>query len=702
MSSTEEHSISLTIRAISFVFLINFINIYSQIELLWGKQGILSVDYLFSIYNDISKNNTNITKTLYPSIVPLLHNKFNISGESCLYIMSLLGTAISFLMLISKKFHKAIFMFLIWVFYLNIFLVGQNFMSFGFDHFNLEVGFISIFLCEFTLFDSKYLQIMSKYILKFTIFKILYSFGLSLIFSNNQKIQSLQGYDSFLMKQSIPSSTIIFLLKYFPIEFHSFFISLTYFTLFIIPFGMFCFIKRISKISGIFIMILCVSLTFLGNIGLGNLMLLAINFVNFDDEFLDLLFRFGQEKTIQLKDGRNVVIPNGEELSTSIGIDIFITCIISFISLMLIFPINKIATGNFDLSPGRMNNPYKFLKMDYLKYAIVLFIICIIAMAIIEYYYKYIKDKEYNKNSTILKLIIFTILGIVYLSHSIDGFYSGLNLPMIIKRKGSILYNTSHNIFNTLHKYKISSGYGINKGFLDEKNHQGRDILVLKYQTEIYVPIESNKTKINATNNLNETNTNNTNINKTNIINNDTINNGTEINKTKSFKKKLEWKSVNFKHQLDEKNLRNNLCFFISLLFRQPRLEYALHILAYEEKNRIEKLNEKIWIPHLIYRLFNDKIMKGNITKVKIEKIRYTFSRYSDKNFKTTTLSKYLNDINLSEIEEFLTKYKSFIVKKELNKNMLGQIPLHLIIFSLLLIILVQKINPFKAKEKEN
>ena len=58
-------------------------------------------------------------------------------------------------------------------------------MSFEFDHFNLEVGFIAIFLCEFISFDSKYLQILSKYILKFTIFKVLYSIALSLIFSNN-------------------------------------------------------------------------------------------------------------------------------------------------------------------------------------------------------------------------------------------------------------------------------------------------------------------------------------------------------------------------------------------------------------------------------------------------------------------------------------------------------------------------------------
>ena len=55
----------------------------------------------------------------------------------------------------------------------------------------------------------------------------------------------------------------------------------------------------------------------------------------------------------------------------------------------------------------------------------------------------------------------------------------------------------------------------------------------------------------------------------------------------------------------------NNLHFFISILFRQPRLEYALHHLAYEN-NYIKNFTEKIWIPHLIYKIFNEKQKEEN------------------------------------------------------------------------------------------
>ena len=80
---------------------------------------------------------------------------------------------------------------------------------------------------------------------------------------------------------------------------------------------------------------------------------------------------------------------------------------------------------------------------------------------------------------------------------------------MITKKKGSFLYLSNHKLFNTLHDFTISSGYQIHKGFLEERSHTGRDVLVFKYLTEtiIYEDVQTNTT--NQTKTLNETNTNN-------------------------------------------------------------------------------------------------------------------------------------------------------------------------------------------------
>ena len=682
---TEEHSSSITIRAISFIFMINFINIYSQIDFLWGKKGILSVDYLFDLYKKLDSTN-NFSKSFFPSIIPLLNKFLGISGENCLYIISALGAVLSLLIIFEKKFHKSVFMFIVWYCYLNIFLVGQHFTSFSFDHFNLEVGFISIFLCEFYFFDNKYLQCISKYILKFTIFKVLYSFALSLIFSNNKNILSLKAYDSFLLKQLIPSSSIIFLNKFMPNDFHILFSVLIFLVMIIVPFGMFCFFKRICRISGLIIACFCLSLTFVGNFGLSNLMLLAINFVNFDDEFLDLLFRFGEEKKIKVKNGRIINIPNDEELSTAITIDVFCAFVFCLISLFTIFPLYKIIPGQFDLTPNGINNPYKFLNITHLKKIFILIIIYILIMSLYDYYYRHLKTKEefkYVKSfkdlrnsckiNIVIKTIFFSLLSVIYLSHSIDTFFSGLNIPMITKKKGSILYSSNHKLFNSLHDFAISSGYPIHKGFLEEKSNTGRDVLVFKYLTETIIYEEVNMT--NSSLNNNTINNNNETLNNSNNTANNT--------KIKKPRKKKEWKSMQFKHQINEKG-NNNLYFFINILFKQPRLEYALHHLAYEN-NGMKNLTDKIWIPHLIYKIFNEKKKEENITKIKIDKIRYIFSKYSDDHFRTNFISRYLDDTNLTIIEEFLKKYNSYIIQ-DFNNNIFTKIPFALIMYTLVFI----------------
>ena len=682
---TEEHSRSITIRAISFIFMINFINIYSQIDFLWGKKGILSVDYLFDLYKKLDSTN-NFSKSFFPSIIPLLNKFLGISGENCLYIISALGAVLSLLIIFEKKFHKSVFMFIVWYCYLNIFLVGQHFTSFSFDHFNLEVGFISIFLCEFYFFDNKYLQCISKYILKFTIFKVLYSFALSLIFSNNKNILSLKAYDSFLLKQLIPSSSIIFLNKFMPNDFHILFSVLIFLVMIIVPFGMFCFFKRICRISGLIIACFCLSLTFVGNFGLSNLMLLAINFVNFDDEFLDLLFRFGEEKKIKVKNGRIINIPNDEELSTAITIDVFCAFVFCLISLFTIFPLYKIIPGQFDLTPNGINNPYKFLNITHLKKIFILIIIYILIMSLYDYYYRHLKTKEefkYVKSfkdlrnsckiNIVIKTIFFSLLSVIYLSHSIDTFFSGLNIPMITKKKGSILYSSNHKLFNSLHDFAISSGYPIHKGFLEEKSNTGRDVLVFKYLTETIIYEEVNMT--NSSLNNNTINNNNETLNNSNNTANNT--------KIKKPRKKKEWKSMQFKHQINEKG-NNNLYFFINILFKQPRLEYALHHLAYEN-NGMKNLTDKIWIPHLIYKIFNEKKKEENITKIKIDKIRYIFSKYSDDHFRTNFISRYLDDTNLTIIEEFLKKYNSYIIQ-DFNNNIFAKIPFALIMYTLVFI----------------
>ena len=122
-------------------------------------------------------------------------------------------------------------------------------------------------------------------------------------------------------------------------------------------------------------------------------------------------------------------------------------------------------------------------------------------------------------------------------------------------------------------------------------------------------------------------------------------------------------------------------------------MEYALHRLAYDSKNKLDNFNEQIWIPHLLYRLFKEKASVENITKIKIEKIKYIFSEYRYyNNFRTMFLSRYLDETNLTQIENYLKKYNSFIVNKDIKRSMFDKIPFPAIIYALLFILITKNI----------
>ena len=718
-SEPVEYTRNIIIRSISFIFLVTFVNIYSQTEFLWSKSGLAPVDHLIEIH----KNSANYEKTFFPSIIPFLHNTFGIKSESIIYIMSAIGSIISLLMVYNKKYHKSFLMFIIWYFYLNIFIVGQQFMSYEFDYFNLEIGFISIFLCDFTFINTKtkYLQTISKYLLKFAIFKILFSYGLSLIFSNNKPINRFQEYESFLIKQYMPSSLILTFLKHIPDQFQSLLSCLMISVLLIAPFGMFCFFKRINRISGILIAIFSLSMSLIGNFGLSNLMLFGINFVNFDDEFIDFLLN--GEKKKNLPDGREYIEASSEELITTISIDILFLFFYVIFTILLIFPLNKALDGQFELIPNSEKNPYRFFTMRHLKAILILIAIYLICMSIIDYYKNYLKKDEEFKNvknfkdlkenlnfKIIFKFIGMSLIVIVYLFHSVDMFYSGINTPMIIKRKNSLLYTFSDRLYNMLHHFNIASGYALPAELLEE-THIGRDVLVFKYLVNKTV-YEKEEEPLNITsldNNSTKNNTNSTDkksINLNNSTNNET--NNTNNNNTKRYKMKekikQEWKIINFENQIDENLPKYNLRFLM-LLLRQPRFEFSLYRLAFQKREKLNNLYDNVLLTNLLYRLFADKNFNETVLKIKVDKYKYYYSSYSTKPFRASKISEFFPETNLSSIELYLHNLNSSLLNKDVNKNILQKIPLANIIITIIFVLFIKELlmkQALENKEKEN
>ncbi len=162
-----EKSRYLIVKGISIIYLISYLNILYQISILWGNNGLLPVKNIIEL--SLLKNDNN----LYPSIIPFLYN-LKINLEFLLYFLCFIGIILSLLILVFDKFLKGIFMFILWFIYLNFYKIGQNFFEFEFDYLLLEIGFVSIFLCDFYYVNIKFLNIIFIYVLKLLLFKYLF------------------------------------------------------------------------------------------------------------------------------------------------------------------------------------------------------------------------------------------------------------------------------------------------------------------------------------------------------------------------------------------------------------------------------------------------------------------------------------------------------------------------------------------------
>ena len=691
---------NLLIRSIGCLFLISFTNIYNQIHILWGSEGILPSERLIEM--SIKKK-----IDIFPSIIPFLFSFLKISVEDILYIITLIGIIFSFLIMWFKKFHKSICMFIIWYCYLNIFLVGQNFMSYEFDYLLMETGFVSIFLCDFLLLDSSYLQYISFYIIKFILFKFLFGNGLSIIFSENQHFLNFNGFDFFLINQPIPTMFSYHLNKInYGIKklFSSFIMS----NLLILPFGMFMFFKRISIITGEIIFGFNIFMSLIGHNGLINLICLVLNIANFNDEFFELFYDLNEKKEEKeseekknktgedyLKDKRLRKIYNDDDWNGSLGqlLDIPITICYILLIITFIFPIKDIMDNSLTLSPSNnLNILNKLGDIRNLHIYMTYLIIYILSFSLI-YYVNYAKKKINFVN--IIKIIFFSLLSIIYLMHSMNIFYAGFKSAMTTKAKGNLFYSITDNSYKYLHKFNLVSSYSIKQGFFKNDIRFDRKELLIKYSIlKNYSDETFNKTLFNNfTTNNTQLNESNSTINNNNSSINFTKNNNTSDTKLKEGVKmsyKKEWIEINFNQKPISNEIRGNLKYFSSF-FNQPRIDIAFHNLAYEKN-----LRNNSWVINLMSKIFNkDKkiynylqtnIPESNIEEIKIDSFESFYDESNNKTFINRFKSNFLRKINKTIIDDFNQKFNKKYTKSM--EDLFLKIPIIPIILTLNLIIL--------------
>jgi lipase maturation factor 1 len=160
----------LFIILLGLVYLFAFSSLGSQIEGLIGKEGILPAqNFLQQVELQLGSERVWKLPTLF----------WLEAGDGFLKFICLAGAAIS--LLVMAGIAPALGLFILWLFYLSLFNVGQQFLGFQWDTLLLETGFLSIFLAPLKwrpkLANEPPPSPWVLLLLKFLLFRVMFTSG---------------------------------------------------------------------------------------------------------------------------------------------------------------------------------------------------------------------------------------------------------------------------------------------------------------------------------------------------------------------------------------------------------------------------------------------------------------------------------------------------------------------------------------------
>ena len=281
----------LFLKGLSLVYLISYLSLYSQIQGLWGNDGLFPSNvFLKRLQENLQGHKYYI---FYPSLAWLLNIESN-AIENLLYILCILGIIISLLIIFYEKhFMNSISFFILWYIHYNFIFLGQIFMKFACDNLLTEVGFVSIFFAPFSFRNINYIFIVNDicyYILKFILFKFMVSTGINIIGSECPYWTSFNGLSFFFQGQGLLSKNSYFFHNNLSDNVKKIISAFGYFCILYLPIGYFLVWRRFSIYAGQLTFLFNLFFILAGNYGVLNLLVIILNIINFDDYFFRAIF----------------------------------------------------------------------------------------------------------------------------------------------------------------------------------------------------------------------------------------------------------------------------------------------------------------------------------------------------------------------------------------------------------------------------
>jgi predicted DCC family thiol-disulfide oxidoreductase YuxK len=265
------------LRLLGIIYLIAFCSFFTQILGLIGSNGILPADIF------LGSLKISLGWKAYVGLPTLAWINY---GDGFLRFIPLCGMLLS-LFLIAGLFTFPVLLGL-WLLYLSLANIGQDFMSFQWDVLLLEAGFLAIFLAPLAVFErassgSSPSKIV-LWLLRFLLFRLMFSSGIGKILSGDPAWRDFTALAFHYYTQPLPTP-IAWYMNQLPLWFQKLSVGFMYLVEVVVPFFIFA-PRRLRYFAGVMIILLQVLILLTGNYTFFNLLSIALCVLLFDDSFL--------------------------------------------------------------------------------------------------------------------------------------------------------------------------------------------------------------------------------------------------------------------------------------------------------------------------------------------------------------------------------------------------------------------------------
>jgi predicted DCC family thiol-disulfide oxidoreductase YuxK len=195
----------LFLRALGLVYLAAFLSLWNQINGLIGHNGILPADRFMSAVSrqcdvqGIGLERYHLLPTLCWCNTSNTFLDFQCAAGTVLAILLIIGLA------------PAPSLFLLWLLYLSLVTVGQDFLGFQWDNLLLETGFLAIFFAPLQLLPWPSLEAppsrLGVWLLRLLLFKLVFSSGCVKLLSGDPNWRNLTALTFHYQTQPLPAWT---------------------------------------------------------------------------------------------------------------------------------------------------------------------------------------------------------------------------------------------------------------------------------------------------------------------------------------------------------------------------------------------------------------------------------------------------------------------------------------------------------------